>query len=65
MEQAIVNWLKQHYKHKIPISQVMRELHFTRAEQLEFLGSIKLFTRLRRTYSKQGQRICSCLELVY
>lgn len=64
MEEQILDFLRKQHKQRIKINELISALRMTRVEKLQFLGSIKHFERLEKTYIKLNQRVYSCLQII-
>ncbi|EMF0478854.1 hypothetical protein AB3I13_04515 [Enterococcus sp. C62] len=64
MEEQVLDYLKKQYKKRIKINELISALGMTRVEKLQFLGSIKHFERLEKTYIKLNQRVYCCLQII-
>ncbi len=64
LEEQILDFLKKQHKQRIKINELISALRMTRVEKLQFLGSIKHFERLEKTYIKLNQRVYCCLQII-
>ncbi|MFI3629833.1 hypothetical protein VBH82_00270 [Enterococcus hirae] len=64
MEEQVLDYLKKQHKKRIKINELISALGMTRVEKLQFLGSIKYFERLEKTYIKLNQRVYCCLQII-
>ena len=64
LEEQILNFLKKQHKNRIEIKELILALRMTKVEKLKFLGSIKHFERLEKTYIRLNQRVYCCLQII-
>lgn len=59
IEQKVLDWLNSRNMQMIPLSQLVKEMKLSHTEEMEFLGSLKYFKHLQRTYKIiDGKTVC-------
>lgn len=64
LEEQILDFLNKQHKKRIEIHELISALRMSKVEKLKFLGSMKHFERLEKTYIKLNQRVYCCLQII-